>query len=214
MLHPGPSPYIPPTLSHDNAQSWTHLERLSLLSGISRDLISTTISQAHGPWLLHLGPRERLGVLQVIASTYSCLGFRRKEIYVLREVLGCIMDLIVCGRHEDGTQGQGSYPSSPMGDGAAPGEMSIRLGESKAGNDGILRVLDQICRVMGIDLHAVKPVDPDNDSPFAKDVTYDDDILQDSQDSYGWPELQIGVVTEVIFIAEALPGMQIYMGYR
>ena len=57
--------------------------------GITRSQIANTLSQTHGPWLLS------------IASIYDCLGFKRKEVYVLREVISCTMDLIVCGREED-----------------------------------------------------------------------------------------------------------------
>ena len=62
-------------------------------------------------------------VLEAMASVYGALGFRRKEAYVLREVLGCIMDLIVCGREEaqagaGRTGGTGLGTPSPRRSGA------------------------------------------------------------------------------------------------
>ena len=210
MLQPG----LPPTLSRDESTQWSNLERLSSLSGISRSLISSIIGQIHGPWLLHLAPRERINVLEITASIYACLGYKRKEIYILRESLGCIMDLIVCGREEDGlsrptnvpgTSGLGLHGITPT-----PGDtaVAIRFGESGDGNESILRLLKHICKVLGVDLEAVKLVDADEQSSQsvldANNATIDSD--PDQTETHGWPELQLGVVREAVAIAEALPG--------
>lgn len=221
MLQPGPKPYLPPTLSKDG-NSWAHLERLSSVSGISRSSIASTLSQIHGPWLLHLGARERIAILEATSSLYACLGYRRKEAYILREVLGCILDLMVCGREEDGlsrissvpgTSGlgiQGMNPSS----GGGWNSVGVRVSESTDGNDSILELLKYLCKVLGINLDAVKLVDV-NPSGFpsvvADDNTslsyedYDNDTFE-STGTYGWPDLQVGVVREAVAVAEALPG--------
>ncbi|KAJ3829021.1 TRAPP II complex [Lentinula raphanica] len=195
MLQPGPTPYLPPTLSHNESTTWANLERLSSMSGIPRATISSLLAQAHGPWLLHLGPRERIGVLEAIASTYSCLGYRRKEAYILREVLGCVLDLIVCGREEDAHTNMRSFGNN--------GNVGIRLNESSDGNESILKLLKHVCKVLGVNLDAIQIVD---DSSDPKSQSHTDDDPDVYREPFGWPELQVGVVRESVAVAEALPG--------
>lgn len=230
MLHPGGNPYLPPTLSHAEHNSLLNLERLSSVTSISRATIASLLAQAHGPWLLHLGPRERLAILETMAGIYACLGYKRKEAYVLREVLGCIMDLLVCGREEN----RSSPRSSPgvggpglgirgvnFGDGNAnteQGSVGIRHNDNVEGNDSILKLLKYVCKVLGIDLEAVKLVEADSSGPSTAEkengkkmdsvlpLEADDDVLDSSHAVYGWPELQIGVIREAIAVAESLPG--------
>src|SRR6266550_2547463 len=220
MLQPGPSPYLPPTLSHEESSVWSNLERLSSLSGVTRSSISSIIAQAHGPWLLHIAPRERIGILEVMASLYACIGYRRKEVYILREVLGCIIDLVVCGREEDGlsrptnvpeTSGlglRGHVKGPPSGDDA----MGIRFGERDDGNDSVLRLLKHICKVLGVDLDAVKMVTTDEelDQDGQQTSLSEPDTDNIHQDLHGWPELQVGVVREAVAVAEALPGRIVF----
>ncbi|KXN89239.1 hypothetical protein AN958_05993 [Leucoagaricus sp. SymC.cos] len=224
MLQPGPTSNLPPTLAHDEADQWLNLERLTKFSGISRSSISAVLGQIHGPWLLHLHSRERLSVLEAMASIYACLGYKRKEAYVLREVLGCVMDLLVCGREEDGItkvsssqvtglgiQNGAGTPTNPP---SSPnqGAVGVRMSESSSGNEDVLKLLKHVCRVLGIDLDAVKLVDASNhevdDEAIGKgEVTevYDDGLALEQAESYGWPELQIGVIREAVAVAEALP---------
>lgn len=230
MLQPGANPYLPPTLSHAEHNTLVNLERLSFVSGISRSMVAGLLAQAHGPWLLHLGPRERLEILETMAAIYACLGYERKEAYVLREVIGCIMDLLVCGREES----RGSAKPSPRSSGTGlgirgvdfgdknpsteRGNVGVRANDSVEGNESILRLLKYVCRVLGIDLEAVKLVNTYSDEPSAGDeeqeksrstvspLQLDEDILDMTQDIYGWPELQVGVVREAIAVAESLPG--------
>ncbi|KAJ3715606.1 TRAPP II complex [Lentinula guzmanii] len=194
MLQPGPTPYLPPTLSHNESTTWANLERLSSMSGIPRTSISSLLAQTHGSWLLHLGPRERVGVLEAIASTYSCLGYRRKESYILREVLGCILDLIVCGRQEDAHTNMRSFGNK--------GNVGIRLNESSDGNDSILRLLKHVCKVLGVNLDAIQIMEDKSDPRSHSEADDDSDVYREP---FGWPELQIGVVRESVAVAEALP---------
>ncbi|KAG6879987.1 hypothetical protein C0992_008580 [Termitomyces sp. T32_za158] len=221
MLQPGPKPYLPPTLSKDG-NSWAHLERLSSVSGISRGSIASILSQFHGPWLLHLGARERIAILEAASGLYACLGYRRKEAYILREVLGCILDLIVCGREEDGLSRMSSVPgTSGLGiqgmkqsSGGGWGGVGVRVSESTDGNDSILELLKYVCKVLGINLDAVKLVDV-NPSGFPSSVVADesssisyedyDKETFENMETYGWPDLQVGVVREAVAVAEALP---------
>lgn len=215
MLQPGPRRHIYPTLTSEDKVNWVNLERLSSVTRISRSSISAVLTQLHGPWLLHLGQRERISVLEATASFYACLGYQRKEAYILREVLGCIMDLIVCGREEDGfSHPSGIPPTSGLGiqnTGQAPswGALGIRLSESAAGNEGILKLLKHICKVLGINLEIVGLVNDAHREIHDQHLTladYDEDTIEELREPCGWPELQVGVVREAVAVAEALPG--------
>ncbi|KAF8964707.1 TRAPP II complex [Flammula alnicola] len=214
MLQPGPKPHIPPTLTTDDNENCLNLERLSSITGISRSSISAVLTQLHGPWLLHLGQRERISVLEATAGFYACLGYQRKEAYILREVLGCILDLIVCGREEDGfSHPSGVPPTSGLGiqnsgQGSSWGALGIRLSESAAGNEGVLKLLKHICRVLGINLELVGLVEESDSRSPDRPLTlndYDEDIFDELKEPCGWPELQVGVVREAVAVAEALP---------
>lgn len=215
LLH-GNAATLPPTLSQESEStssgskrvSHNSAERLSSITGITRSAISTVVAQAHGPWLLHLGSRERISILENVAAVYSILGYPRKEAYILREVLGCIMDLVVCGREESGgatIAGAGlGIQGVDMGEGTARGSVGIRTHENTVGNESVLKVVRHICRVHGIDLEAVRLVS--DEKVESGDETSDDlEDLDSVQEAYGWPELQIGIVREAIAVAEALP---------
>ncbi|KAJ7452373.1 TRAPP II complex [Mycena galericulata] len=212
MLQPGPTPYLPPTLSHEGLTSWANLERLSMMSGIPRSSISAVLAQVHGPWLLHLGARERISILENTASLYACLGYRRKEAYILREVLGCILDLIVCGREEDGFSRLSSVPLPAglgiqglnSGSSSQRGNVGIRFSENVDGNESVLKLLKYVCKVLGINLDAVRLGD-NSDEQSADNTSIEDDVTTDFTEPYGWPELQVGVVREAVAVAEALP---------
>ncbi|KAF8201813.1 transport protein particle complex subunit, partial [Pholiota molesta] len=214
MLQPGPRPHISPSLTSDDKVNWLNLDRLSTVTKISRSSISAVLTQLHGPWLLHLGQRERISVLEATASFYACLGYQRKEAYILREVLGCIMDLIVCGREEDGfSHPSGVPPTSGLGiqntgQGPSWGALGIRLSESAAGNEGILKLLKHICKVLGINLEIVGLVNDTQREIHDQHLTladYDEDTIEELREPCGWPELQVGVVREAVAVAEALP---------
>lgn len=192
--------------------SYGAFERLTAATGISRSSIAEVLAQAHGPWLLHLGSRERISILEHMAAMYGILGYQRKEAYILREVLGCVMDMIVIGREASGgpnsrIAGAGlGIQGVDAGGGAAQGFVGIRTNDSTVGNESVLRVVKHICLVHGVDLEAVKlevPPDPADPPSTTADTTAELDTLQEP---FGWPELQIGIVREAIAVAEALPG--------
>lgn len=219
MLQPGLPPYLPPTLSIDENDRGINLDRLSSVSGVSRPSIATVLAQLHGPWLLHMGASERIAVLESMSRLYACLGYRRKEAYVLREVLGCIMDLIVCGREEDGFSRLSTAPfTAGLGikslSSASAAEWSgvgVRLSEVADGNESILKLLTYICKILGINLDAVRLVEIDEEgisvSSNNESVLADiEDSIEGNLEAYGWPEIQVGVVREAVAVAEALPG--------
>ncbi|KAK7020579.1 transport protein Trs120 or TRAPPC9 TRAPP II complex subunit-domain-containing protein [Favolaschia claudopus] len=198
MLQPGPTPYLPPTLSHEGLTSWANLERLSTLSGIPRSTISNVLAQV--PWPMAAPPC----ILESTASLYACL------------VLGCILDLIVCGREEDGLSRLSSVPLPPglgiQGHSSSSGQrgnVGVRFSENIDGNESVLKLLKYVCRVLGIDLDAVRLIESSdtaaNDLKDSILPSIEDDVETEFSEPYGWPELQIGVVREAVAVAEALP---------
>ena len=205
-MHPGPAPYALPTLSHPDSRLPSNHDRLSSISGVTRPQMAAVISQAHGPWLLHLGHRERMVILESIAYLYSSLGYRRKEVYILREVVGCIMDLVVCARDQAETTFSSGTTINGLGSGDS-GAIAVKGMERSTGNESVLKLIKYICEVHGINLEAVRFVNTVTDG-IQKEEGVPQDISSDDllDDPYGWPELQIGIIREALSVAEALPG--------
>ena len=204
-MHPGPAPYVPPTLSHPDSHLPSNHDRLSSISGITRPQIAAVLSQAHGPWLLHLGHRERIIILETIAHLYSSLGYRRKEVYILREVVGCVMDLVVCARE----QPEPGFSFGATVNGKGPGDsgaVAVKGFERSTGNESVLKLVKHICGVHGINLEAVRFVDTDTHTQEEGAISQDTSLDDLPEDPYGWPELQIGIIREALSVAEALPG--------
>lgn len=203
LMHPGPAPYVPPTLSHPDSHLPSNRDRLSSISGVTRSQIAASISQAHGPWLLHLGHRERIIILENIAYLYSSLGYHRKEVYILREVVGSIMDLVVCAREET----ESAYSSGTTVNGVGSddsGAITMKGIQRSTGNESVLQLIKYICEVHGVNLEAVMFINTDTEGTQKDDQgTSSEDLLEDP---YGWPELQIGIIREALAVAEALPG--------
>ena len=205
-MHPGPAPYVPPTLSHPDSHLPSNHDRLSSISGITRPQMAAVISQAHGPWLLHLGHRERITILESIAYLYSSLGYRRKEVYILREVVGCIMDLVVCAREQPEPRFSSGTTVNGKGSGDS-GAIAVKGIEKSSGNESVLNLVKHICGVHGINLEAVRFVNTDSHGTQEEGAVSQDIGLDDlSEDPYGWPELQIGIIREALSVSEALPG--------
>lgn len=142
MLQPGLT--SPLEAGGDKTATEAALERLTAITGISRASIAAVLAQAHGPWLLHLEARERIFVLETMATMYGALGYRRKEAYLLREVLGCIMDLVVCAREEAGGArviGAGLGIQGVVNMGANRGTVGIRENDSQVGNDSVVKIV-------------------------------------------------------------------------
>jgi hypothetical protein len=160
--------------------------------------------------------------LESTASLYACLGYRRKEAYILREVLGCILDLIGCGREEDGFSRLSSVPL-PSGLGiqgpssSQRGNVGVRFSENIDGNESVLRLLKYVCKVLGINLDAVRLLetsDADITEVQSAPASVEDDVATEFMEPYGWPELQVGVVREAVAVAEALPGTCLFVSIK
>jgi len=209
MLHPGPMPYVAPILSHGSAGSAELPDRLSTITGISVFEIAGTLSQFHGPWLLHLGIRDRLEFLQTAAGLYSCLNFQRKETFMLREALLCIVNTLIQDRDE--FDPLSVAPSVSMGIAIGSNEDGIktpispyitaRQQDTKSGNLSLLKIMAHICMVLGIDVEAVKL----HSESESIDTTHNSEISF-SNSPFLWSELQVGIAREIVELTEALPG--------
>ncbi len=154
-----------------------------------------------------------------MAKFYSCLDFRRKEVYVLRELQAAVVDLIILGREESRndfselTSGYASNIETDRDDltepSSHPGSLARRDQENEEGNSSVLRITRYISAVYGIDLEAVK-LGIENEMARGSCENADDGqrLFQETSGTvpYGWAELQVGVVREAIAVTEALPG--------
>lgn len=186
-----------------------YLDSLTASSRITRGEICSVLAQAHGPWILHLGARDRVEILRSMARLYATLDFRRKEAYILRELVGCIMDVLACGREERPPQLTPSLeclrdgsPSVPQG-----GDIGFRESEDCTGNDAILRLIERLCIVFGLNLNSTQFA---NEEEKGSPQIFPGYLVQSAVDvvtnSYGWPPLQTAVLQEVMLVVEALPG--------
>ncbi|CAE6523362.1 unnamed protein product [Rhizoctonia solani] len=221
-----PSRNLGPTLSHLSDRPTAPLApllRMSTITQISRAQIANVAGQAHGPWLQHLQPRDRIRALTQLATLYACLGFRRKEVYILRELLACIVDLIICAREETGaivstgrmsmvsdanenraTGWPGVGANQPGEISESTGEIGVRIAETTEGNESILRIAKYICEIYGVDVSRVQ-IGLEDVSTGAGDGGGADDEIELESPRFGWREVQVGVVREAVQIAEALP---------
>jgi hypothetical protein len=144
-------------------------------------------------------------LLAALAGFYSCLGFKRKEVYILRELISVVVDLIVLAREErrEMHAARFSVADGKLSDLAASSHITIRDHQLTDGNDSILRILTYICSIYGVNLHAIKLKSTDASEPSKEDDGRLDFVREPS---YGWAELQLGVVRESLAVAEALPG--------
>ncbi|EJD06035.1 Trs120-domain-containing protein [Fomitiporia mediterranea MF3/22] len=190
--------------------------RLNLISGrsgISRSDISEILAQAHGPWLLHLSSRERIGALRGLAQMYSGLFYRRKEAYVLRELLACLMDLVVQGREEArGSSDLSLVASNSSSPNVAIKEnnVGVRERDDVVGNASILRLVKYVCEVHGVDLGHVRFATSGGSNerqqrPSSEIRPVKHQASSQPSRRYTWSELQVGLIRESLAVAEALP---------
>ena len=180
---------------------------------VPRSDIALALSQTHGPWLLHLGPRERIEVLRYLASAYSKINYHRKEAYVLRELLACLTDLVIHGREERGGTAEATpIPPDSASEGQPSSTVGVRQKVDSAGNPSVVQIVKYTCSVFGLDMDttafAGSTTGADSGSvsmsssyyyPFERQLRY-------TLDRFAWPDLQLDIAREALAIAEALPG--------
>lgn len=184
------------------------VQKDSITPSIGRSDVAAALGLSHGPWILHLGPRERIEVLRHMAKRYSDLQYRRKETYILRELLACIMDCIVQGR-EEGKGSSGSSTEMNTTPRQNVGDVAFREADKNIGNSGILSLIRYVCGVHGINLVSV---DLTSDTDSGKSIQQPKPRLTNSlrqktlMPQYSWIEIQVGLIREALAIAESLPG--------
>jgi hypothetical protein len=178
---------------------------MTTLTSITRTQISNIASLAHGPFLLHLDHHDRIRILSSLASIYSCLGFRRKEVFILREVQATLMDLLLSAKDET----QASAHWNALSSVNRKSSVTEEDDDGADGNESMLRMAKYICEVYGLDLTLVKLVKEDKAVAAEVDVDAGDVQSLAAKDAlqlpFGWPELQVGVAREAIAITESLP---------
>lgn len=123
------------------------------------------------------------------------------------------MDLVVLGREEKREQNAArlGVNDSNMMELVANAHVTVREHQITEGNQSILRLVTYICSIYGVNLKATRLKD-DVAQDDARDETWEmeaESIDFAKQPTYGWSELQLGVVREALAVAEALPGGQI-----
>ncbi|EJU05644.1 hypothetical protein DACRYDRAFT_113706 [Dacryopinax primogenitus] len=200
--------------------------RQSQTTSITRTQIANVAAQAHGPFLLALLPLDRVRLLSFLASTYSLLGFWRKEAYVLRELNAALMELLISAREEAQSAGPestmrftaglaqtslGSEFSLALPSGrtqAQDGGIAMRENERVDGNDAIVQLMQHVCEVYGVGTDAVRIRDGmDGGEGSGPDEQRVEQKLgvRGTWEQFGWPELQVGVMRESISLVELLP---------
>ncbi|KAG8925375.1 hypothetical protein FRC01_010290 [Tulasnella sp. 417] len=187
----GQTPFQPLSLT---SPSEGLFQRMSAITSIPRSMIAEAINPAHGPHIMNMLQRDQLQVLSLMAAMFSCLGFRRKEVYILREVLAVIMDMIVASREEatakaakaimsgEASEGKSPAPQNPglgiagagfENSGSLPnsaatsgaGTVGVRANVSDDGNESVLRVVKYVCDIYGVDLSKIGITRPGSDPP-------------------------------------------------
>ncbi|KZT42062.1 hypothetical protein SISSUDRAFT_980977 [Sistotremastrum suecicum HHB10207 ss-3] len=202
-----------PPIFKASAPSEADMFRMSAITNISRSQISTILARAHGPFIMHLKHHDRIRVLSSQNLIYRCLGYKRKEAFLLRETLSVVMDLIVSGRRTSRTPNP-KTPLTGLGISSAQtgttfegyGTIGIRELENVEGNQSILSMVHYLCGIHGVDLQAVKILAGDEEVHHANGSTnVEANDLPVERPPYGWGELQVGVIREAVAIAQELP---------
>ena len=198
-------PHLHQSVNLSGRNSDTQLNRLSTRTGVPRSEIAMLLSQSHGPWLLHLHPRERLEIFRYMANAYLFIGYRRKQVYILRELISCIMDSMVHRKEEYPTKtnesvlspnAYGEYFRSAQSD-----AIGVREVGDTQGNESVLQLVRYACMVHGIDLNTVCFT---NDSEVAREQEKSPTRAMVVRQ---WTEIQEFLIKEALVVAEFLPGL-------
>ncbi|KAL7409219.1 TRAPP II complex [Mrakia frigida] len=174
--------------------------------------VARQASKVHGPWLASLEGRERLVVLGHLSSLMRGLGMKRREGMFARERLATLVDLMVDARQRSVVQP--NVDEREQGGGS--GEVGVRVGAGKDGNEAVLRVLKGVLEGLGVDLEEGEGVwDVDGGGAGGArrmDVGRgsgggegEEEGGSGGRGRFGWPELQLRAMRDAIGIAEVLP---------
>jgi len=130
-----------------------------------------------------------------------------------RERLATLMDLMVDAR-------QRSVVQPHLDEQGSGGEVGVRMGAGKDGNEAVLRVLKGVLEGLGVDLEeggreGVWDVEEGEAAARRMDLgrAHSEDGEEEGgggdigRGRFGWPELQLRAMRDAIGIAEVLPGL-------
>jgi hypothetical protein len=204
------------------------LVSLAPTNTVPRSSIALWTSMAYSPQLSTLALPIRLRITGEIASIFGRIGYRRKESFVLRE-LAALCGEGVAGKEievfsaESATPPRSGTPSTIVEEDEQVltrrtptarlkklriqsnnlhGPSIVRTSSDSAGNESIVRLAEKVCEAFGIDV--VPRANAKGAQTGAIQVRPKGNL--DTQDRFGWPLLQVGILTDAIGIAEALPG--------
>ena len=190
VLHAQPTPI-------DQRKRNKDLAVLSQRSQIQRHEVFSHIESALAPHHHALTKAERIALLVEAVWMARWLGLPRKEASVTRLLVKRLAMVIVEAREESRKAAKGHPPTKEaelavgLGLGmSVPTRVAVRRKESTEGNSSIIDLLERLLSTVGVDLLSF------NSDPAPRGA---------QGRHYGWPELQVEIMKEVITISESLP---------
>ncbi len=200
-------------------------------SGVRRNEIAAAASQALTLSVSALKPRDRVAIISSMTSIFGCIGFVRRETYLLRQLQGAVLawlsqTLLLHGRLRP--QANESLRIR-LGE-VAPG-MSVTWNSSpqrKSDYEAIMMIAIQICESYGINVDREPLIDIPEDHVLAKakrarrQMSYGNPLLAgrasrqqagsgtatvrpaDANGDFGWIEQQIMLLKDTIGVAETI----------
>lgn len=154
---------VPPALAETTRPSPAVYMQHTTSSGISRSDIaapaslSLTNSSTNALKML-----DQIHLYSSLAAIYGCVGFARKEAYVIQRLQSLVVILIAQGVHMQKQQGSSTSEALRAGN-AAYGTMSTQISSigGGLGSDSILVLALQICQTYGINVQLMPLLDMD-----------------------------------------------------
>ncbi|CAD6884553.1 unnamed protein product [Tilletia laevis] len=157
----------PPALANDSRPTKAKYMHFCKSSGVQRHEIATAASQALTNSIPALKPPMQIGILSALASLFGCVGFTRREAYLLRQVQAVVVSLIgktialqprrekaVSSRlgHGGSASSNDSTQKSSASDDLATMIMSMTVDSISDTAESVLVLALQVCETLGIDL--------------------------------------------------------------
>ncbi|KAN0062027.1 hypothetical protein ACQY0O_006022 [Thecaphora frezii] len=156
---------VPPALAEETRPSQATFLRLSAVSGVQRHDIACAASSALTQSVAALKATDRIAVLCTLTSIFGCIGFTRREAYLLRQLQAVIVSLLA--------KSIAQRPQQPVtttlpllcdpGEDEVLGTMVSQLSNVAlgSGSEAVLVLAMQVCETHGIHVE----VDPLRNMP-------------------------------------------------
>ncbi|GAA5969112.1 hypothetical protein JCM3765_002183 [Sporobolomyces pararoseus] len=217
-----PSPHSSDIESSQEQAKTAQLASLAPSNTVPRSSIALWISSAYSPHLATLSLPIRLRITSEVANLFGRIGYRRKEAFVLRElaalcaegVAGRSIEVFPVGSSAGvGGSGINGVPSPILeADGATTSRAKpasiVRTTTTTVGNDSIIRLSERVCTAFGIQVAPRAAAGGKKGKRMSVMQGRALEITENGTGSFGWPQLQVGVLKDSIAIAETLPDHQ------